>query len=125
MPLHPPEEHSVEQRHSARREPKLLQKLPKAGGRPNYLKLAVDYLRTPRFNPLDMTNDSRSVLAFNLSYLFDRTDILELAMRDIMGWVAEGKLRPAPATEYPLEKVADAHRDIESGKTVGKLVLVP
>jgi NADPH:quinone reductase-like Zn-dependent oxidoreductase len=99
--------------------------MPKTGGRPNYLKLAIDFLRTPRFNPLDLTNDSRSILAFNLSYLFDRHDILEEGMRDIMKWIAEGKLRPAPATAYPLEKVADAHRDIESGRTVGKLVLVP
>ena len=99
--------------------------MPKTGGRPNYLKLAVDYVRTPRFNPLDMTNESRSVLAFNLSYLFDRTDILEEAMTDIMAWLAEGKITPPPATTYDLAKVADAHRDIESGKTVGKLVLVP
>lgn len=99
--------------------------MPKTGGRPSYLKLAVDYLRTPRFNPLDMTNESRSVLAFNLSYLFDRRDILEDSMRDIATWLAEGKLRPAPATEYPLGEIAAAHRDIESGRTVGKLVLVP
>lgn len=99
--------------------------MPKKGGRPNYLKLATDYVRTPRFNPLDMTNDSRSVLAFNLSYLFDRTDILEEAMGDIMGWLAEGKITPPPSTTYDLAKVGDAHRDIESGKTVGKLVLVP
>ncbi len=99
--------------------------MPKTGGRPNYLKLAVDYLRTPRFNPLDMTNESRSVLAFNLSYLFDRTDILEEGMADVMRWLAEGKITPPPATTYPLAKVADAHRDIESGTTVGKLVLLP
>ncbi len=99
--------------------------MPRSGGRPNYLKLAVDYLRTPRFNPLDLTNESKSVLAFNLSYLFDRTDILEAAMSDIARWLDEGALRPAPATEYPLADVARAHADIESGKTVGKLVLVP
>ena len=54
--------------------------MPRSGGRPNWPKLAADYLRTPRFNPLTMTNDSKSVLAFNLSYLFDRYEILELAM---------------------------------------------
>ena len=99
--------------------------MPKTGGKPNYLKLAADYVRTPRFNPLDMTNESRSVLAFNLSYLFDRKDILEEAMGEIMGWLAEGKITPPPATTYKLTNVADAHRDIESGNTVGKLVLVP
>jgi len=99
--------------------------MPKTGGRPNYLKLAADYLRTPRFNPLDMTNDSKSVLAFNLSYLFDRTDILEEGMAAIMGWLAAGAITPPVVTRYPFDRVADAHRDIESGKTVGKLVLIP
>ena len=99
--------------------------MPKTGGRPNYLKLAGDWLRTPRFNPLDMTNQSRSVLAFNLSYLFERTDMLEEGMRDLAQWLREGKFKPLTTTTYALDRVADAHRDIESGKTVGKLVLLP
>lgn len=99
--------------------------LPKLGGRPNYLELAVDWLRTPRFNPLALTNDNKSVLAFNLSYLFDRRDLLDEGMRALLGWVAAGALRAPPIHTYPLERVADAHRDIESGRTVGKLVLVP
>lgn len=99
--------------------------LPKKGGKPRWLKLARDYLRTPRFNPLDMTTTNRSVLAFNLSFLFDKQALLAEAMADLIGWVAEGKLRAPAVTEYPLDRVADAHRDLESGQTVGKLVLVP
>jgi len=98
--------------------------IPKQGGRPNWLKLAGDYLRTPRFNPLNLTQDSKSVLAFNLSYLFDRTDILGLAMGDLVGWLEAGEIRPPGLTTYPFEKVAEAHRDIESGQTTGKLVLL-
>lgn len=81
------------------------------------------YLRTPRFDPLELTTDSKSVLAFNLSYLFDRTDILEDGMRRLLAWYAQGKLRVPEVREYPVERVADAHRDLESGNTVGKLVL--
>ncbi len=99
--------------------------MPKSGGKPNWAKLAVDYLRTPRFNPLDMTNESRSVLAFNLSYLFDRADLLSEAMHAIGGWLDAGKLSPPPVATYPLAEVARAHADIESGRTVGKLVLLP
>ena len=40
-----------------------------------------------------------------------------------MRWVAEGKITPPPVSHYPLERVADAHRALESGRTVGKLVL--
>jgi synaptic vesicle membrane protein VAT-1 len=99
--------------------------LPKRGGRPSWPKLAVDYLRTPRFNPLQMTNDSRSVLAFNLSYLFDRLEILHEALGQITDWLADGRIHAPSVTTYPLEEVARAHRDIESGRTIGKLVLIP
>lgn len=99
--------------------------MPKQGGKPNWPKLALDYVRTPRFNLLDMVNDSRSVLAFNLSYLFDRVEILREAIEQIQGWLAAGVLTPPPVVTYPLADAAKAHADIESGRTVGKLVLVP
>ncbi len=99
--------------------------LPRQGGRPNWAKLVLDWVRTPRFNPLQLTKENRSVLGFNLSYLFGRADILEQAMRDLLGWLAAGKLTPLEVTPYPLDKVADAHKAIESGQTVGKLALIP
>ena len=92
--------------------------------RPDWLKLIVDYYRTPRFNPLRMTNSNKSVMAFNLSYLFDRKDVLVEAMTELMRWLEEGRLVPPPVTEYALDDVASAHRDLETGTTVGKLALV-
>lgn len=99
--------------------------LPKTGGKPNWPKLALDYVRTPRFNPLDLTNESKSVMAFNLSYLFERTELLAEALTDILAWIENGEIAPPKVTTYPLADVARAHADIESGKTTGKLVLVP
>jgi len=98
--------------------------LPRRGGRPDWVKLAFDWLRTPRFSPLALTKENRSVLGFNLSYLFGRPEILERAMADLLGWLAAGRLTPLEVTRYPFDRVADAHRAIESGQTVGKLVLV-
>jgi len=97
--------------------------LPREGGRPRWARLAADWLRTPRFNPLALTNDNASVLAFNLSYLFERRDVLEEGMARLLAWVEQGRLVAPPVTRYPLAQVADAHRALESGRTVGKLVL--
>ncbi|HVK62935.1 MAG TPA: medium chain dehydrogenase/reductase family protein [Polyangium sp.] len=97
--------------------------MPRKGGRPNWLKLARDWLRTPRYNPLDLTNDNKSVLAFNLSYLFHKKDLLEAYMTKLVGWIDEGRIQAPPVTSFPVEHVADAHRAIEGGGTVGKLVL--
>lgn len=99
--------------------------MPKKGGKPNWLKLISGWLRTPRFNPLEMTNESKSVLAFNLSYLFDRLDILADAVKDLQDWLDEERIKPAPVTTYALGEAGRAHADIESGRTVGKLILVP
>lgn len=95
----------------------------KGRGTPNWIKMAWDWLRTPSFNPLEMTGANKSVLAFNLSYLFDRKQILQGAIDCLGKWIEEGKIQPPKVAVYPFEKVADAHRDLESGKTVGKLVL--
>lgn len=97
----------------------------KGRGTPNWIKMAWDYFRTPRFNPLQMTNDNHSVLAFNLSYLFDKGPLLENALHHILKEVLKGKLAPPHITTYPLERTADAHRDLESGNTIGKLILIP
>jgi NADPH:quinone reductase-like Zn-dependent oxidoreductase len=98
--------------------------LPRGGGRTNYLKLAWDYVRTPRFTPLRMTTENRSVIAFNLSFLFDRPDILEEGTAAMLRWAGEGRLRSPAITTYTLADAGRAHRDLESGRTVGKLVLL-
>ncbi len=99
--------------------------LSRGSGRRNWLKLAWTFLRTPRFDPLDMTDRNRAVLAFNLSYLFTRTDELPAILEQLLGWVKSGQLRVPRVQAYPLERVADAQRDLQSGTTTGKLVLVP
>lgn len=96
-----------------------------SGARPRWLRLAASYLRTPRFDPFELTTHSKSVLAFNLSYLFDRTDLLALAMEDARRWLEDGSLRAPPVQTFALDAAADAQRAIESGQTVGKLVLLP
>src|SRR3954471_20931487 len=97
--------------------------LPKQGGRVNYLKAALGLLRIPRFNPLRMTTENRGVVAFNLSFLFGRTDLLHTAVKDLTAWVEAGNIRAPQVRSYALADVAQAHRALESGETTGKLVL--
>lgn len=98
--------------------------LPKSKGSVNWLKLATAYFRTPKFNPLSMTTMSKSVLAFNLSYLFERTDILHDSMKFFEDLVEQGAITPPLCQCFPIGEVQAAHRAIESGATTGKLILV-
>lgn len=94
-------------------------------GRLNWLRLAWDWLRTPRFNLLDMTQSNRSVLAANLSFLQSEAPRLREGMRWLMQRFASGELQPLPVETFRLERAADAQRRIESGQSLGKLVLLP
>jgi len=97
--------------------------LSKRGGLLHWINLVWQFFRIPRWNPLHMTSANKSIVAFNLSYLFHRTDLLQEAMQDLLAWVQAGKIKAPPLQAFPFEKVADAHRALESGKTVGKLIL--
>ena len=45
--------------------------------------------------------------------------------RDVWPLLDRGEVRPVVHGEFPLARAADAHRELESGRVVGKLVLVP
>jgi NADPH2:quinone reductase len=46
-------------------------------------------------------------------------------IRELLDWYVAGKIRPHVSASYPLEKVADALRDMGARKVTGKVVLVP
>jgi len=70
-----------------------------------------------------MTRHNRSVLAFNLSFMFDHSDTLAAGLRDRLAWYADGQLAAPPIRTFAFDNVASAHRALESGTTIGKLVL--
>ena len=45
------------------------------------------------------------------------------AMSDLIKWVEAGKIRAPALQNFAFEQVADAHIALESGNTVGKLIL--
>lgn len=55
------------------------------------------------------------------------SDPKELRRRasDLFQWIEQGKLKIQVHKIYPLEDAAEAHRDLESRKTTGKLLLKP
>ena len=81
------------------------------------------YLTRPRFDPLALCADNRGVLGFNLAYLFDRRAAMREDLDAVVALVEAGTVRLPAITSLPLDGVAEAHRRLESGATVGKLVL--
>ncbi len=90
------------------------------GARPNYLRLMAQYLRRPRIDPLRMTNTNRSVMGFNLIWLWDRADRLGRAYDALDGLIAAP---PLVGRRFAFGEAPAAMRHLQSGGSIGKVVL--
>lgn len=97
--------------------------LPRGSDKPNLIGLAINYLKVPRFSPFGMTLENRGLLGFNVVFLFDKLDIIRRGMGELVEWMRDGKIKKVPTTCFPMEQVVEAHRALESGTTVGKMIL--
>ncbi|MFQ5824227.1 MAG: medium chain dehydrogenase/reductase family protein [bacterium] len=93
------------------------------GKRPNWIKLAYQYLTLPRFNPFKMMPDNKTIAAFHLAYMFDYVKDFRLAFDSLLKWANEGRLRPVIGKTFPFEQAAEAQTYLQSRKSIGKVIL--
>jgi NADPH:quinone reductase-like Zn-dependent oxidoreductase len=77
----------------------------------------------PPFTPLRLMNQSKAVIGLNMLRIWDAGRPLDEYIEAVSGWVAEGRIRPVVAREFPLEQGADAHRFMHERRNIGKVVL--
>ena len=56
-------------------------------------------------------------------YLTFRPDVLTASLRRLMGWIAEGSLKPHVSQTFPLERVAEAMETLRARRSTGKVVV--
>lgn len=91
-----------------------------SGVRPNYAKLGWKYWRRPKLDPVSMISDNKSVMGFNLIWLWDQAE----GMRRLYDELSE--LHPPPpliGRTFPFEDAPAALRYLQSGSSVGKVIL--
>jgi NADPH:quinone reductase-like Zn-dependent oxidoreductase len=93
------------------------------GEKRNLPKAAANLARMPRFNPIKMSSESKSVIGLNMLRLWDARGSMEEFSEPLSQWIDQGVLRPVVSRSFPLERVADAHRFMGERKNVGKVVL--
>ncbi|MCE9599143.1 MAG: zinc-binding dehydrogenase [Spirochaetia bacterium] len=90
----------------------------------NYAALGIKYFSRPRLDPLTMISDNKSLLAFNLIWLWDRIAFLRSMFDDMMKLPWKGQ-PPAVGRVFSFEETREAMRFFQSGKSTGKVVIKP
>lgn len=88
--------------------------------RPNYLNVLYKYLTRPKVDPLSLSNINKSVMGFNLIYLWDKPDNLNKMANEILRMNLQ---RPFVGKVFSFNRLVDALKYFQSGKSVGKVVV--
>jgi synaptic vesicle membrane protein VAT-1 len=84
-------------------------------------------LQTPLFTPIGLQMANHGVLGLNLLKFFDSDRGLSLAMNAMDGaleGIQSGIFAPVVGKTFPLARAGEAHRYLQSRKSVGKVILV-
>lgn len=89
--------------------------------RPNYFSAAFKYLKRPKYDVMDMISDNKSVMAFNLIWLWQEVELLTQLIEDMQ----EIKISPPHVGhEFNFDKAPQAIERLRSGSSLGKVVLL-
>ena len=90
------------------------------GDKPNWLKAAWLYLKRPRYDVMDMISSNKSVLAFNLIWLWQEQALFDSLLE---GCAALGLPAPHVGHAFAFTQAHDAIALLRSGQSIGKVVL--
>jgi NADPH:quinone reductase-like Zn-dependent oxidoreductase len=91
----------------------------------NVFRLASQFFKQPRFNMMGLMDHNRGVAGVNMGHLWDEVDLMRAETLAVVDMLEKGIIAPHVDKVFSFDQAADAHRWLEQGKNVGKVVLVP
>lgn len=88
-----------------------------------WIRMARKQGSMPAFDPMDLVVDNKSVLGFNLSFFADEKEVVSKLFDQICIWLEGGLLKCPNVSTFDLEEIGDAHALIQSGRSIGKIVV--
>jgi NADPH:quinone reductase-like Zn-dependent oxidoreductase len=89
----------------------------------NLLKTIWRVIRFPRFAPLALMNDNKTVAGVNLGHLWNDQALLAPQIDALLGYARAGQLTPRVDRAFPAAEAAPAHRYIHERRNIGKVLL--
>jgi NADPH:quinone reductase-like Zn-dependent oxidoreductase len=88
-----------------------------------WIKMARKMKYMPVFDPMHLTVENKAVLGFNLSFFADEERLVGALFDQICDWLEEGLLQCPSIVRLDMNEIGKAHELIQSGTSVGKIVI--
>jgi NADPH:quinone reductase-like Zn-dependent oxidoreductase len=96
-----------------------------SGRRRRLLHVIGQMARMPRFSPVRLMNDNKSVSGVNMGHLWGDTALLRGELEQLLALYGAGSIVPHVDSTFPFSRAADAHAQLEERRNVGKVLLTP
>lgn len=90
------------------------------GQKPNYLKLLWNYYKRPLLDPQKMIEQNKSVMGFNLIYLYENAPLMHQILNELKK-LNLGK--PIVGHTFKFDQLKEAIRLFQTGTTTGKVIV--
>ena len=88
--------------------------------RPNYFKILTKYLTRPKVDPLSLSDKNKSVMGFNLIYLWNKIELMKKYLDNILKMDLQN---PLIGEVYNFDDLLNAVKRFQSGQTMGKVIV--
>ncbi|XP_064438930.1 synaptic vesicle membrane protein VAT-1 homolog isoform X1 [Mirounga angustirostris] len=95
------------------------------GPKRNLVALARTWWNQFSVSALQLLPANRAVCGFHLGYLEGEVELIRGVVAHLLALYSQGRIKPHIDSVWPFEKVADAMRQMQEKKNVGKVLLVP
>ena len=95
------------------------------GASRNLLRAAWQVLWYPRFGPLALMNQNRTVAGANLGHLWTVREVMQPQLAALVQYAHSGRIRPRVDRSFRFSEAAAAHQYIHDRRNIGKVVLIP
>jgi synaptic vesicle membrane protein VAT-1 len=95
------------------------------GSTRNLFKVLRQLTTVPKWSPMQLMDANKAVAGVNLGHLWGEIAMIRKQGEALVALYRDGTIRPHVDEVFSFEDAARAHEKLESGKSVGKIVLTP
>ncbi|MEO8796388.1 MAG: medium chain dehydrogenase/reductase family protein [Polyangiaceae bacterium] len=95
------------------------------GNSRNILNALMQVMSVKKWSPMKLMDDNKTITGVNMGHLFDRPDLIEPQLAELIKMYETGEIKPYVDKTFPFTEAAAAHQYLHDRKAKGKVLLVP
>uniref|UniRef100_A0A8C3XEM8 Vesicle amine transport 1 n=1 Tax=Cyanoderma ruficeps TaxID=181631 RepID=A0A8C3XEM8_9PASS len=95
------------------------------GQKKNLMAMAKTWWNQFSITALQLLSQNKAVCGYHLGYMHEEVELIRSVVAELVNLYSQGKIKPKIDSVWPFDQVAEAMKQMQEKKNVGKVILVP